>query len=132
MMNDTKEEKDQGDYGLLVCGTGMGVGMVANQWPGVRAATVESVRATRSARAINDANVICLGQLVTSVTDAKEMVDAFFEQKFMSQPTDDDGKAVDWWSKDVENFLSTSKEGLKRVEKQAMESSFSSTGISKE
>lgn len=112
--------KDETAIGVLVCGTGMGVGMVANKYSGVRAATVENLTATRYARAVNDANVICLGQLVTKEEDAKQMIDAFLDQDFNSQPTMGDGNPAPWWSNDVENFLSTSKEGISRVEKDAL------------
>ena len=108
-----------GDYGLLVCGTGMGVGMVANNFPGVRAATVETVSAARCSRAVNDANVICLGQLVTPPDQAKRLVDAFFDQAFNTCPSDEDGKPMAWWNDNVEAFLSTSHEGLTRVEEGA-------------
>jgi ribose 5-phosphate isomerase B len=114
--------QDGNAFGILVCGTGMGVGIVANKYAGVRAATVENVTATRYARAVNDANVICLGQLVTPPEKAKEMVDAFFEQGFNSRPTMEDGQPAPWWSDNVEKFLSTSKEGIARVEKQALTS----------
>jgi ribose 5-phosphate isomerase B len=113
------QNNNSGDYGLLVCGTGMGVGMVANNFPGVRAATVETVSAARCARAVNDANVICLGQLVTPPDQAKRLVDAFFDQSFNTRPTDDDGKPMEWWNDNVEAFLATSLEGLARVEAEA-------------
>lgn len=110
---------DEKPYGLLVCGTGMGVGMVANNFAGVRAATVENVTAVRCARAVNDANVLCLGQLVTPPEQAKKLVDAFFDQPFNTQPMDENGKPLEWWNGNVETFLSTSHEGLSRVEQEA-------------
>jgi ribose 5-phosphate isomerase B len=108
-----------GHYGLLVCGTGMGVGMVANQFPGVRVATVETVSAARCARAVNDANVICVGQLVTPPDHAKRLVDAFLGQAFNTRPVDENGRPMEWWNENVEAFLSTSHEGLSRVEEEA-------------
>jgi ribose 5-phosphate isomerase B len=65
----------------------MGVGIVANKYPaGVRAATVENVTAARYSRAVNDANILCLGQLITGEENAKELVDAIFEQEFNTHP----------------------------------------------
>jgi len=61
--------------------------MVANKFPGIRAATVENIVATRYARAVNDANVLCLGQLITPLPLAKEMLDAFVQQEFCTAPT---------------------------------------------
>ena len=118
-VKESKEDtSDRQSLGLLVCGTGMGVGMIANKVPGIRAATVENVTAARYARAVNDANVLCLGQLITNEATAKEIVDAFLEQEFRKHPIGPDGKPADWWSKDVENFLSTSLEGISRVEQE--------------
>lgn len=114
--------KDSNATGILVCGTGMGVGIMANKYPGVRAATVENVTAARFSRAVNDANILCLGQLITGEEKAKELVDAFFEQEFNSHPKMEDGKPAPWWNGDVEKFLSTSKDGIDRVEKEAMNS----------
>mmetsp|Transcript_5440 Transcript_5440/g.6365 ORF Transcript_5440/g.6365 Transcript_5440/m.6365 type:complete len:186 (+) Transcript_5440:30-587(+) len=108
------------NVGILICGTGMGVGIVANKFPGVRAATCENVSAARCARAVNNANVLCLGQLVTKTDDAKVMVDEFLEQQFNSQPDGEDGTPLNWWSKDVEIFLATSMEGIERVEQEVV------------
>ena len=114
------ESSNEDDMGLLVCGTGMGVGIVANKFPGVRAATCENVTAARCARAVNDANVLCLGQLVTSQDDAKVLADEFFfKQEFISHPSGGDDKPVEWWNPQVEDFLKTSKAGIKNVEQQA-------------
>lgn len=112
--------KDANAQGILVCGTGMGVGIMANKCPGVRAATVENVTAARYSRAVNDANILCLGQLITGEDKAKELVDAFFEQEFNTHPKMENGQPAPWWNENVEAFLSTSKEGIDRVEKESM------------
>ena len=49
------------DRGILVCGTGIGMCMTANKFPGVRAALVFDEFTTRMSRAHNDANVLALG-----------------------------------------------------------------------
>ena len=108
---------DQEVMGILFCGTGMGVGIVANKFPGVRAATCENIAAAKCARAVNNANILCLGKLVTPPDEAKKIVDSFLEQKFISQP----GESATWWNSDVEAFLQTSMEGIERVEKDAAE-----------
>ena len=46
--------------GLLFCGSGMGVAIIANKFQGVAAAVVENEHAARCSRAINDTNIICL------------------------------------------------------------------------
>ena len=112
--------KDETSKGILVCGTGMGVGIMANKYSGVRAATVENVTAARYARAVNDANVLCLGQLITPEDQGKVILDAFLEQEFNTHPKMENGEPAPWWSDQVENFLSTSKEGISRIEKEAI------------
>ena len=49
---------------MLFCGTGMGVGIIANKFSGVYAATVENEAAARNSRAINNSNVLCMGGMV--------------------------------------------------------------------
>ena len=68
--------------GILFCGTGMGMNMIANRFPGVRAAVVESVWAAKMCRTINDANVLCLGQMLWGEWMANAAVDAFLDTKF--------------------------------------------------
>ena len=64
------------DFGVCVCGTGIGMAIAANKIRGVRAAVVHDVSSARLAREHNKANVICFGaRLVGNVvaTDALEM-----------------------------------------------------------
>lgn len=65
------------DRGILMCGTGMGMAVIANRYKGITAAVVESVFAARMCRAINDANVLCLGSMIWGGWMAQEAVDAF-------------------------------------------------------
>ena len=67
---------------ILFCGTGMGMSIVANRFKGVTASVVESVYAARMCRAINNANVLCLGQMVWGQDMAKAAVDAFLNTAF--------------------------------------------------
>jgi ribose 5-phosphate isomerase B len=60
----------------------MGMNMIANRFPGIRAAVVESVYAAKMCRAINDANVLCLGQMLWGDWMANAAVDAFLDTKF--------------------------------------------------
>ena len=102
-----------GAKGLLFCGTGMGVGIVANRFSGIQAATCENVAAARCARAINDSNVLCLGGKVTTPADARAICDAWLAQEHGRPPSD---PAPDWWSGDVEKFLETKWPGVREVE----------------
>ncbi len=47
-------------YGILICGTGIGMSMVANRFPGIRAAVCSDIYAAQMAREHNNANIICL------------------------------------------------------------------------
>ena len=67
---------------VLLCGTGMGMSIVANRFKGVVASVVESIFAARMCRAINNANVLCLGAMIWGDWMAKEAVDVFLETKF--------------------------------------------------
>ncbi len=70
------------EAGVLVCGTGIGMSIVANKHPGIRAANVESVAAARLAREHNDANVLALGARITGWDLAKEILIAFLSTAF--------------------------------------------------
>lgn len=72
----------QAGRAVLFCGTGMGMSIVANRFKGVTASVVESVFAARMCRAINNANVLCLGQMIWGADMAKAAVDAFLATKF--------------------------------------------------
>ena len=67
---------------ILFCGTGMGMSIVANRFKGVTAAVVESVFAAKMCRAINNANALCLGQMIWGEWMAKEAVDTFLKTEF--------------------------------------------------
>src|SRR5262245_53952691 len=70
------------EFGILVCGTGIGMSIVANKHDGVRAANVESVRAAELAREHNNANILAIGARITPWETAKEIIKAFFTSKF--------------------------------------------------
>ena len=68
--------------GLLVCGSGIGIGIAANKIPGVRAATIHDATSAHLAREHNDANIICLGERLIGQEVAKEALSAFLEAEF--------------------------------------------------
>ena len=68
--------------GILVCGTGIGMAMVANKVPGVRAAVIHDPYSAERSRASNDAQVAALGSLVIGVNAAKKMIDIWLESEF--------------------------------------------------
>ena len=67
----------QAERGILLCGTGMGVALVANKFKGVTASVVESAYAARMCRAVNNANVLTMGAMMIAPHQAIMAVDAF-------------------------------------------------------
>jgi RpiB/LacA/LacB family sugar-phosphate isomerase len=67
------------EFGVLVCGTGIGMAIAANKVPGVRAATVHDVTSAHLAREHNHANVLCLGSRVLGPVVAVEAVRAWLD-----------------------------------------------------
>ena len=70
------------DWGLLVCGTGVGMSMCANKLSGIRAAVVSDTFSAAGTRAHNNANVLCMGERVVGVGLAKQIVDVWIETSF--------------------------------------------------
>ena len=62
---------------ILICGTGAGMSVVANKFKGVHAVACEGVYSAKMARAINNANVLCMGGWIVGPEMAIEMVRAF-------------------------------------------------------
>ena len=69
-------------FGILVCGTGLGMSMVANKVKGIRAALCHNVYTAQMSRAHNDANVLSLGGRVLKKAPALKIVDAFLQTPF--------------------------------------------------
>ena len=62
---------------ILICGTGAGMSVVANKFQGVYAVACESLYAAKMARAINNANVLCMGGWIVGPEMAIELTKAF-------------------------------------------------------
>ena len=62
---------------ILICGTGAGMCVVSNKFKGVHAVACEGVYSAKMARAINNANVLCMGGWIVGPEMAVEMVKAF-------------------------------------------------------
>jgi transaldolase/glucose-6-phosphate isomerase len=73
---------EAGSLGVLVCGSGIGVGMAANKLRGVRAVAPWNVEAARLSRTHNDANVICLGERLVPQAEAESILDAWLAASF--------------------------------------------------
>ena len=68
--------------GILLCGTGLGMSMVANKFPGVRAALCNDLFSAIMGRRHNDANVLVMGGRVVGETLAEAVVRAWLETPF--------------------------------------------------
>ena len=68
--------------GILICGTGIGMSIVANKFPGVRAALANDLYSARCSREHNDANILVLGGRVVGPGVAIEIVKVWLETPF--------------------------------------------------
>ena len=68
--------------GILICGTGIGMSITANRFPGVRAALDHDAYTARMAKAHNNANVLVLGARVTGVGVAEDIVNVWLGTRF--------------------------------------------------
>ena len=68
--------------GILVCGTGIGMSIVANKFPGVRAALATDVFMATMAKEHNNANILVLGGRVIDAATARAMVTAWLDTEF--------------------------------------------------
>ena len=71
-----------GSFGILICGTGIGMSMCANKYRGIRAALCSDTFSARMTRQHNDANVLCLGARVVGMGLALDLVDEFINAEF--------------------------------------------------
>lgn len=68
--------------GILICGTGLGMSIVANKIQGIRAAFCNSNFLAEMSRRHNDANILCMGGRITSNNEAKQMLDIWLQTSF--------------------------------------------------
>lgn len=82
--HDVARRVASGEYkrGILICGTGLGMSIVANRYKGVRAALCYNLYTARMGRLHNDANILVMGGRVIGVGLALEMVDLFLKTPF--------------------------------------------------
>lgn len=78
----TKITTGEADRGILICGTGIGMSIVANKVKGIRAALCGDTFSARASRAHNNSNVLCLGERVIGINLAMDIVDIWLDSKF--------------------------------------------------
>ena len=93
--------------GILVCGTGMGMAIIANKHPGIYAAVCENAEAARMSRSINNSNILTLGGFVTTPEIAREIVDAWLNTEF-----------TQGWESSIQEWLHNSMKDISQLETQ--------------
>jgi len=77
-----KVASGEAERGILLCTSGIGMAMVANKFPGVRAALVHEIKGAQLAREHNDANVLVMGGGVVEPALAEQILDVWLETPF--------------------------------------------------
>jgi ribose 5-phosphate isomerase B len=75
-------QRGEAERGILICGTGQGMAIVANKHKGVYACVVDDVFSGERAKIVNDANVITLGGWITAPFLGCQIVDAWLSMSF--------------------------------------------------
>lgn len=74
--------KKPSNFGIAICGSGIGIAMAANKVKGVRAALIYDLETASLAKKHNNANIIAMGGRKTSFTDAVAMIEVFMNETF--------------------------------------------------
>ena len=85
------------DRAILICGTGAGMNVVSNKFKGVYAVACEGVYSAKMARAINNANILCMGGWIVGPEMAIEMVKAFLTTEWCQD-------LEDWRKENMKKF----------------------------
>jgi ribose 5-phosphate isomerase B len=85
------------DKAVLICGTGAGMCVVSNKFKGVHAVACEGVYSAKMARAINNANVLCMGGWIVGPEMAVEMVKTFLATEWCQD-------LEDWRKENMKKF----------------------------
>ncbi len=72
----------EADRGILICSTGIGMSIIANKFPGVRAGLCYSTYQARMTRAHNNSNILCLGGRCIGLFEAIDMLDTWLKTPY--------------------------------------------------
>jgi ribose 5-phosphate isomerase B len=78
-------QKGEADRGIIVCGSGAGVSIAANKFPGIRAAVCHDTYTAHQAVEHDDMNVLCLGSRVVGAALAHDIVTSFLGASFSGE-----------------------------------------------
>ena len=73
---------NKGSFGILICGSGMGMAISANKTKNIRAALCYSIKNTKLSRLHNNANIITLGERLINKSKAINLIKVFLRTKF--------------------------------------------------
>lgn len=73
----------EADYGILFCGTGIGMSIAANKIKGIRAAVCSDIKSAELTRQHNDANILCMGAQIIGFLTAREITKTFLNNSFI-------------------------------------------------
>jgi len=77
-----KVKMNKNNRGILICGSGIGMNIVANKYKNIRAAQCFNLKSTKLSRLHNDANIITLGSRLLSTKNALSFINVFLNTKF--------------------------------------------------
>lgn len=72
----------QADFGIAICGTGLGISLACNKVSGIRACVCSDAYTAKYSRLHNNCNVLCFGARVIGIETAKMLVDEFLDTEF--------------------------------------------------
>ena len=98
-------QKGEYDRAILVCGTGAGMSILANKFEGVQAVACESVYAAKMARAINNAQILCMGGWIVAPEMGVKMAEAFLNTAWL--------EGVEEWRKE---WLAKAADNVRELE----------------
>ena len=75
-------QNKEADSGILICGTGVGMSIVANRLSGVRAVLAHNDLSALKSREHNDSNVLCLGSWISTVDEMKQYIDSWLVENW--------------------------------------------------
>lgn len=78
------------DCGILVGGTGIGMCILANKYPGIQAALVQDVYSAKRARQKYDVNILCLGEQVCGEGTARMIIETWLDSTFQKEQYSED------------------------------------------
>lgn len=78
-----KVSHKESDYGILMCGTGIGMCITANKIPGIRAALVWDKETAKLSREHNNANILCIGGRTTDAQEAIKFIKTWLGAEFL-------------------------------------------------